>query len=60
MYAADTHLSKTTNLNDNGIYSDLSMLDYGIKINQIQLKREEAFVYDCTVVSSYVHFSSCT
>lgn len=52
MYAADTHLSKTTNLNDNGIYSDLSMLEYGIKINQIQLKREEAFVYDCTVVSS--------
>lgn len=52
MYAADTHLSKTTNLNGNGIYHDLNMLEYGIKINQIQLKREEAFVYDCTVVPS--------
>ena len=33
MYAADTHLSKTTNLNGNGIYHDLNMLEYGIKIN---------------------------
>ena len=54
MYAADTHLSKTTNLNDNGIklYCDLNMLEYGIKISQIQLKREEDFFHDCTVVSS--------
>lgn len=41
MYAADAHLPKTTNLNDNGIkiYSDLSLLGYSIKINQIQLKK---------------------
>lgn len=53
MYAEDTHLPETTDLNDNGIkiYSDLNMLRLGIKINQIQLKKEEAFIYDCTVAS---------
>lgn len=52
-YAEDTPLPGTTNSNDDGIkiYVDLNLLRHCIKINQIQLKREEGFICDCTVVS---------
>lgn len=53
MCVEDTYRPETTHLNNNGvkIHSDLSMLGHGIKMSQIQLKMEEAFIYGCTVVS---------
>ena len=42
MYAADTHLSKTTNLNDNGILSSMYGINYKNPLDKMWEKQVDA------------------